>query len=161
MKPLHTLAAAALLALGAAAQAAGSVEVKFAANDKLTDAGRGSYDIDQTVKALGEHIKSLGAKLPDGQALAVEVLDVDLAGELRPTRSGREIRVLRGRADWPRVTLRYTLSADGKTVKAGEEQLADMNYLMQGVGTRRGEAYSYERRMLDRWFAERFVASAK
>ena len=57
----------------------------------------------------------LGRRLPDGQTLTIAVLDLDLAGSLRPTPTG-ELRVLRGGADWPSMSLRYTLQADGRTL---------------------------------------------
>jgi hypothetical protein len=34
--------------------------------------------------ALGDHLKRWGRLLPDGQTLKLEVLDVDLAGEIEP-----------------------------------------------------------------------------
>ena len=154
-------AAWALSPLASLAYAAGTVEVSFNEPEKFTDAGRGSFDKEHTLKGLGEHLKALGRRLPDGQTLRLEVMDIDLAGELRPTRSGSEVRVLRGRADWPQITLRYSLLADGRTLKAGEERLADLNYQWMSAGLRSNDEFPYERRMLDRWFGETFTTAAK
>jgi len=153
------LATLALLAATPLALAAGRVDVKFVDPDRFADVGRGSFDIERNTQTLAEHFRSLAPRLRDGQTLQVEVLDVDLAGELRPSRSGQDIRVLRGAADWPQLKLRYTLSADGKALATGEDSLADMNYLFGWQGSRQDGPLSHELRMIDRWFTERLAAS--
>lgn len=155
---MHTALKTSLLALslaaaGMPAQATGSAEVRYVEPEKFTDAGFGSVDRERTLQSLTEYFDSLGKRLPDGQTLRVEVLDVDLAGEVWP-RGPHEVRVLRGRADWPHITLRYSVLEGDRTVKAGEVRLADMAYL---VSTQRLSQYGdlpYEKRMLERWFKE-------
>ena len=154
------VAAISALVVPSAAQAAGTVQVNFVEPDKFSDAGRGALDLERTTQAFAEHLQALGKRLPDGQSLRLHVTDIDLAGELRPTRHGSEIRVLRGRADWPRVALRYELVQDGRTLKSGATQVADMAYQQTSLSTQRGEAYAYEFRMLERWFKEQIVAAA-
>jgi hypothetical protein len=137
---------------GAPAAASGSVEVKFTNPEKYTDAGRFAYDRERTLKAMGEFLQSLGRQLPAGQVLKLEVLDLDLAGRLEPVRSG-ELRVMRGQADWPHMTMRYSLQGPGSAARSGEAQLSDMNYLYASAGpsTMEGEL-AYEKRMIQRWF---------
>ena len=147
------------LALASAAHAAGTVEVKFIEPDKFSDAGRNTWDRERTLAAFSEQLQSLGQSLPDGQALRLSVTDIDLAGELRPSRNGSEIRVLRGRADWPRVTLRFELLEGGRTLKSGEAKVSDMAYQQQSLGAHRNDAYGYEMRMLERWFKDTLVAA--
>jgi hypothetical protein len=149
---------AALAAIGAVSAAqAGTVDVKFIEPQKFSDAGRGSWNIEQTTKSLAQLLQAYGKKLPEGQALKIEVTDVDLAGEMRFTRHGDDVRVTRGRADWPRIELRYTLSDGSRVLKSGEARIADMAYQQHALhGSYRDEAYGYEHRMLDRWFAETF-----
>jgi hypothetical protein len=138
---------------------AGTAEVRFTEPGKFVDAGRGAVETGRTTAALGEHLTALARQLPASQVLRVEVLDVDLAGELEWHRS-QEIRVLKGRADWPRITLRWQLEDGGRPVASGEDRLSDMAYLQTGPGAD-GEAFAYEKRMLARWFAERFAGSSK
>jgi Protein of unknown function (DUF3016) len=88
----------------------------------------------------------------------VEVTDVDLAGEPEWVHSRPDLRVLRGRADWPRIELRYTLSDAGRTVREGRDSLTDMSYLLAGPTPRGHEELAYERRMLERWFREKIAA---
>ncbi|MFO1330691.1 MAG: DUF3016 domain-containing protein [Rubrivivax sp.] len=149
------------LALAASlASAAGTVEVSFKPVADLTDPGRDRWDGERNVKALGEHFQALARRLPDGQALKVEVTDLDLAGRMKPTRHGSEVRVLDGRADWPSLTLRWTLAAGGRTLATGDERVTDMAYLMHGPASHRDEPLGHERRLIERWFDERVLAAA-
>jgi hypothetical protein len=157
----RTLALIAALA-SAAAASAGTVEVKFIEPDKFTDARDGMLRREDVLKTLEERLKQLGEKkLPASQTLQIEVLDVDLAGDAFPRVALRDTRVLRGRADWPRVHLRYTLREGDKVLKSGEDRIADMNYLMGSLRASQDSPLPYEKRMLDNWFDERIVATVR
>jgi hypothetical protein len=157
----RTLAFIAALA-SAAAASAGTVEVKFIEPDKFTDARDGMLRREDVLKTLEERLKQLGEKrLPASQTLQIEVLDVDLAGDAFPRVALRDTRVLRGRADWPRVHLRYTLREGDKVLKSGEDRIADMNYLMGSLRASQDSPLPYEKRMLDNWFHERIVATVR
>lgn len=138
---------------------AGTVEVSFVQPTSYVDAGSTKWDEDANLKALATHLQGLGQRLlPANQVLKVEVLDVDLAGTVRPAaRGAAEVRVLRGGADYPRIHLQYTLQADGMAPRSGKEWLTDLNY-SRGLA-RRGdsEPLYYEKRMLGDWFKARFV----
>jgi hypothetical protein len=152
-------AAAALLALLApAAQAAGRIDLSYVKPEQFSDAGRFSSDRERTLKSLSEYFAKLGQRLPDGQTLKVEVLDIDLAGEIRPSRSGQDIRVLRGGADWPRITLRYALQGAAGTLKSGQADLADMSYqdFVHGQSLNYGDL-PYEKHMVERWFDQTII----
>lgn len=153
------IAVATTLALSGAI-AAGQVEVSFRPADQLADVGRG-VDRERHIKALADHFKSLGARLPDGQRLEVEVLDVDMAGELRPTRRGDEVRVLKGAADWPKLELKWSLTSGSQTLKSGQDRLSDMAYLQHPLPSADAGAVAYEARMIDRWFDERVLGTRK
>lgn len=148
------------------AAAAGSVEVTYIEPQNFADTGRNALDREQTLKLMSEYLQSLGAKLPQGQTLRLEVTDLDLAGIVEPFgwRSGgigNEVRVMRGRADWPHMNLRYTLVADGRVLKTGAAKLADMNYMHSLHGREQAhsnDALAYEKNMVRRWFDETFVA---
>jgi hypothetical protein len=158
MRKSILLITALTLATGSAWSA--SVEVKFTDSDNFTDIGRGSVKRSQALDALKQHLEALGKQLPASQALRVEVTDVDLAGEERFSRHGTDLRVLRGRADWPRINLRYTLSDGARTLQQGQESLADLNYLQMQTGLTTSIDLPYEKRMLERWFSERLVTAA-
>ncbi|MDP1650531.1 MAG: DUF3016 domain-containing protein [Rubrivivax sp.] len=140
------------------AAASGTVEVSWLQPERYSDAGRSVADRERTMKSLGEYFTQLGRQLPDRQTLKLEVLDVDLAGEVEPY-GWHEVRILRGRADWPRMTLRYTLQDGEQTLKADEAQLSDMNYFafQHGLGMH-GADLAYEKRMIGQWFGENFAA---
>ena len=143
------------------AHAAGSVKVNFIEPETYQDAGQGARQIERTTQAIGAYLQGLGPQLPEGQTLTIEVTDIDLAGEVRPRRLGPDLRVLRGRADWPRINLRWTLVQDGRAVKSAEDHVADMNYLGNTLGLQRHQEFAFEQRMLGRWFSDNFAAADK
>jgi hypothetical protein len=149
-----------LLAVAAAAHAGGTVNVTFVEPDKFYDSGTTQFDKPTNLKVIEQFLQDLGKRyLPDGQVLDIEVLNVDLAGYVRPTRrSATELRIVRGKADWPSFELRYALSSGGQSLKRGEERVADLNYTghIASYGTR--DPLRYEKQMLDGWFKERFTA---
>jgi hypothetical protein len=162
MKSLSVLAAVALLSFAAPALASPRVEVVFVDRDQFTDASPRSVLInererDAALELLRRHLHALGTRhLGDTDHLKVEILDVDLAGEIEPWRShARDVRVLR-HATVPRIHLRYTLTRAG-VASSGEERLAGLTYLAQASQCRTGEPLCYERLLLDRWFASRVV----
>lgn len=158
----HTPLAAVALLLSGLAQA-GTVEVNFVQPERYTDAGHGA-DAEATRKTLDQHLQALGqAGLPAQQRLKIEILDIDLAGETRPMLSlANDLRVIKGRADWPRIHLRYALSEGEKTLSSGDESISDMAYLMRSRVNDRSESLPYERRLLSDWFRSHFgPASAK
>jgi hypothetical protein len=152
------LAAAQVLALGslaaAPALAADAITVRWVEPERYSDAGRG-IDRERTLEVLERHLVSLSDRLPAGQRLALEVTDVQLAGELEPYgRALPEVRVMRGRADWPVMELRYTLSDGERTLARGEARLSDPSYMHSGLSTVRSQPLGYEKRMLERWIQE-------
>ena len=142
-----------------AAATAGTVTVSFVGASGYADAGATPWEIEANSTALARHLQGLGTRyLPAGQTLAVEILDVDLAGTTRPSRrAGADLRVVRGGADWPRIRLRYTLDAPGQPARGAEESLADMDYTHGLPSARGSEPLHYEKRLLDTWFKARFV----
>lgn len=146
-----------LVLVASGAQAVGTVQVNYLNPDKFADIGLSPQEREDSLKHLTRHFEALAKRyLADGQKLSVDVLDVDLAGELRPSRrAGRDLRVLNGGADWPRITLRYAVEGAGQMPLRGEEKLADMNYSRRLPSTDATEALHAEKRMLEDWFAAR------
>lgn len=161
MSKISTLLLVALMGIagGLPARAAGQVEVSYVKPDDFSDAGRGVIDRERTMAGLTQYLQQLGKRLPDGQTLRLEVTDIDLAGETYPGRWISDLRVLRGGADWPRLSLRYTLLDGGRALKAGDARLSDPAYMFShrsqvAVDSELG----YEKRMLKQWFDENVVA---
>lgn len=151
--------AAALAASAHSAIAGGTATVTFDKDGaSFRDFGRTATDRTRHATQLTQVFVSLAARhLADGQALQVQVLDVDLAGELKPQwrRGGDEIRVLGAGADWPSMHLRWTLRQGDDTVASGEERLSDMAYQF-GLRPSSHETLPYEARMLGDWFSRQF-----
>ena len=146
---------------GVAAQAAGTVQVSYVQPDKFIDAANSRSDIERTLTLLTGHFEALARRhLADGQKLRIEVLDIDLAGEMRPLlRIAQDVRVLKGSVDWPRIKLRYTLESAGRVSRGDEQVVSDMAYLQRIGRYPESEALHFEKRMLDEWFAARFAVN--
>jgi len=147
----------------AGAHAAGTVQVSYVQPERFADAGDAGSDREDNLKALTSHFEGLAKRyLGDGQKLSIEVLDVDLAGEMRPLvrRAGQDLRVLKGKTDWPRIKLRYTLESPSQAPRKAEQTVSDMDYLQRLAGHYASDPLRYERRMLDDWFATEFGAAA-
>lgn len=149
---------ASLLALAAALPvAAADVDVRFRAPETFRDAGRSAAERQRSTEAIAAAFRSLGAALPKGQVLRVDVTDLDLAGTLKLTAHG-DLRVLRGGADRPRIDFTWVLEGDGRVLRQGSESLADPDYPSRPAPRGDASTLPHERRMLERWFAQRFDA---
>jgi hypothetical protein len=151
-------AAAFAACLPAAAIATGTVEVKFVQPEKYTDIGWTQIDRELAIGQVRHSLESLGSKLPDGETLRVDVLDVDLAGEI-VRGGGRDLRVLKDRADGPRLTLHWERVVGGRTVQSGEDRLTELSYRVGGLTSQRLDVRDspYVWPMLTRWYDERFT----
>jgi len=153
MKSLvSTMALAGLLAL-AAGSASAAVNVTWIHPENYHDLPFPGAERKEMLEQIADHFKKLGANLPPGQDLRIEITDFDPAGRLIPSiRLGRDIRVMTGRADWPRMDLRYAIEQNGQVVKSGESQLQDMNYQQTVTHYFDSEPLRYEKQMIDAWF---------
>jgi hypothetical protein len=156
--PLRTSILLACSVFAASSALAGSVDVRFIDPASYGLQGSTRADEDITLQALAQHLQQLGARyLPADQTLKVEVQDVVLAGNVRLSHTGVPIRVVRGNADFPQIKLKYTLEANGRPLRSGEEWVKDIDYARGYQSTRATEPLHYEKRMLDVWFKERFA----
>lgn len=154
---LKTLALAGLVLLSAGGASAG-VTVAFTHPEQYRDMPFAPSDREQVLKDISEHFAYLSARLPQGQDLRVEVLDLDLAGRIHPNfRGAQDIRIMRGGADWPHMQVRYTLVSNGQVIGSGEDHLRDMTYMNRINRYSSGDALRYEKRMIDDWFSEKFA----
>lgn len=149
------LAGLAVLAAGAASAA---TTVTFVEPDKYTDVPFSQIERERVLDELRGHFEKLGARLPAGQDLRIQVLDVDLAGITRPTASRPDMRFLTGGADWPSLRLRYTVEQGGQVLKSGEDRLTDMTYMQHLNAYPSDTALRYEKRMIDEWFNKKLRA---
>ena len=154
-------ALAAVLALGAGAASAG-VTVNYVESDKFADLPFTPWERQEVLDDLAAYFAELGKSLPAGQDLSVEVTDIDLAGHIYPnTRGARDLRVLQNGADWPRMELRYTLSANGQVLTSGNARLSDMNYMSRSTRMSDSDRLRYEKRMVEEWFNKAILQKKK
>jgi hypothetical protein len=114
------------------------------------------------LEALAEHLRTLGAqRLPAGQRLEVELIDLDLTGTVRIARHALgEVRVVNGRAGAYRARL-HARDAGGAALASGRETLYDaglprLGELRDASG---GDPLRHEKTLLDHWFEARFGAA--
>ncbi|WP_036172474.1 DUF3016 domain-containing protein [Massilia sp. 9096] len=151
---LETLALAGLLAL-AAGGAAAATTVNYIQPDKFSDIPFTPWEREDALKHITDHFNKLGESLPPGQDLRIDVLDVDLAGrEIPSARNGRDLRIMTGRADWPRMKLRYAVEQGGQVIKSGESQIQDMDYQNHLNQYFDSDPFRYEKQMMDDWFVK-------
>ena len=108
---------------------------------------------------IEQHLQRLAERgLPASDTLAIEVLDIDLAGRFEPLRfrSGSDVRIVRDIAS-PRIDLRYTLRRGDQLVASAEERLVDLTFLMVTNRYPSEDRLRYEKAMLDDWFEKRFA----
>ncbi|HSI49331.1 MAG TPA: DUF3016 domain-containing protein [Ideonella sp.] len=137
---------------------AGVVEAYFPdprAMSDVRDANGFNADVE---KPLGDYLRTLGDKLLGDRRLVINVVDVDLAGQLEPVGPRQEmIRVLRSHT-WPRIELRYQLSdANGVGLRSGEVRLIDTDYLSNARLAGGTDPLRYEKQMLKDWFMREFT----
>lgn len=143
--------------LVAAMPAGAAVTVTFGPGP-FSDIGPAGAEEEKVKDEIARHLQALGSRyLAPQDNLRIEVLDVDLAGEVELSRSNsRDIRILRGKADFPRFKLRYALEAGAKSA-SGEDTISDPSYLWFPARGRESESLHHEKRLLDSWFKEHFA----
>ncbi|HLO96018.1 MAG TPA: DUF3016 domain-containing protein [Burkholderiaceae bacterium] len=140
---------------------AAELDMHFQSLDKYRDIGRTVSEREDMQKALSRHFQRLAERLPAGQTLRIDLLEINRAGEMDMRhRMPDEIRVMR-EVTWPQMELSYVLLEGGKELKSGKASLSDMNYL-RGSSARYtdGDPLRYEKPMIDKWFDAEFGRKA-
>ena len=121
---------------------------------------------ERTLEDLEQHIVELASDLPESQVLSMTVTNVDLAGQVWPSQfvgfgsgGGSDVRIIK-RIDIPRMTFSYSLTnAEGQVILSGEDvKLKDMDFMDSTIRRNRTESLTYEKAMLNDWFADTFSA---
>jgi hypothetical protein len=151
----------ALLMAGSWAGAwAGSARVTFVKPEGFADIGPRNDDrrAEEVLSGIARHIEQLAARqLPADQVLEADVLDVNMAGYLEPRHYWEPSRVaIEGTP--PSIRLRYRLTRGESVLASGEETVSDPAYLHFVNRYPTTDRLRFEKRMLDRWFADRFGA---
>ena len=139
---------------------AAGLEVTFTAPDKYIDIRPGDenqHHYNETVfYNIRKQLTKLAEDLPDDQLLKVDIVNIDLAGDIRMTGNGL-IRVI-SQMYSPYFKFTYQLEdKDKKVIVQGEEAIRDKSF-MTGTSLRyRNEYLGYEKQLFDDWFEETFV----
>ncbi|WP_431280746.1 DUF3016 domain-containing protein [Humitalea sp. 24SJ18S-53] len=160
MRAILSIAATGIAGLVAAVPAQAEVWVTFVNPQAFTDANLYAPRlVDQGSPALvglQRIFERMGRRLPPGQDLHIDVVDVDLAGYFPPWRiPNPSLRVMEATI-WPRIRFRYALSQEDRIVASGDETVTDMTYLQRPAVTRSAAPLRFEEPMLLDWSADRF-----
>lgn len=140
--------------------AAAEVTVTYVAPDRFRDR---EFRQDRTrASALAEFDKEFGRLaaryLPAGQDLAIEVYDIDLAGDFEPWNFDfRDVRIMRDTTP-PRIRFRYTLSQAGQVLRQDDVRLSDMSYLSRPGASSDTERFAHDKGQIEDWFRKTFTA---
>ncbi|MFT5755701.1 MAG: hypothetical protein ACI9LM_000413 [Alteromonadaceae bacterium] len=138
---------------------AANAEVTWTNSDKYQDI-RSGFDNrkrfkKRTFKSFEKHFSGLADQLPQGLLLKIDVIDVDLAGDMG-FHSDRQVRVVKD-IYFPRLKFSYELfNVDKSLVTSGDINLKDMSFMLSNNLRYRNKALGYEKRMLDNWFNDTF-----
>ena len=157
---IQTLAVTGLLALGAGAASA-EVVVNYVQPERFSDLPSVQRDRERALQALTRHFTRLGARLPPGQILRIDVENIDMAGREVPGRSVATPRTWNGALDWPRIQLQFEIESKGQIVRSGEADLRDMAYSYRAKRYYDGDQLRFEKPMLDEWFSATILQSER
>lgn len=146
-------AVAAVFALGAGVASA-EVTVNYVNMEQFADLPSGDWERKEVLTGLADYIKKLGADLPAGHDLTINIYNVDLAGREYPgQRASGDMRVREGKSDWPLIELQYSLSANGQVIDSGTASISDVRYMQRMMKrSQETDILRYEKRMLNDWF---------
>ena len=153
---LATLAFALLCTLSITSARAAAT---YADPGRFTDADRagGLMTANGAAQALADRIEGLARRLPPGQELDAEILDIELAGRLAPELDPSGSRRVMDASTWPRIRLRYVLTAGGRVLTRGEDLLSWQDYLRRATARFAGDPLRFEKAMLAEWFETRIA----
>ncbi|KQP23675.1 hypothetical protein ASF27_12805 [Methylobacterium sp. Leaf102] len=140
--------------------ATAQVTVRFIEPERYTDAenrfGSGAT-LRVTLGEIRRIFEGLATRgLPPGRTLAIDVLDIDLAGIERPGANVPfGLRVVSDISP-PRFRLHYVLTEGRRRLAAAEETVTDINFLSRASRFANG-AFDHERDLLRDWFRRRIV----
>lgn len=146
-------AVAAVFVLGAGVASA-EVTVNYVNMEQFADLPSGDWERKEVLNGIADYIKKLGADLPAGHDLTINIYNVDLAGREYPgQRASGDMRVREGKTDWPLIELQYSLSANGQVVDSGTATISDVRYMQRMMKrSQETDILRYEKRMLNDWF---------
>ncbi|MFY8327177.1 DUF3016 domain-containing protein [Pseudoalteromonas sp. ZZD1] len=111
---------------------------------------KGSYH-KRIASNFEKHFNKLAEKLPQGYKFNVEVIELDLAGDVR-FGGMNELRIIKP-IYFPRIEFNYSVTdKDGQTISENEQvSLKDMGF-MDRIKMGRDEEFYYDKRLITDWF---------
>lgn len=128
-------------------------EIRYSHN--RMEASRGDW-----VTQLASYLRKRAEKrLPAGERLDVDIVDIERAGNYEPWRGPQfnDTRFVRDIYP-PRITLHFKRTdADGRVIAEGERKLSDPAFLMGYNAIRDSDPLRFEKNLIDRWLSREFA----
>jgi hypothetical protein len=158
------LLALSLLAVQVGSAHAGEAKLTWGNFDTFSDVqeGRDSRDRfrENLMKEFTDIFNAQAKKLPEGYVLSINVSDLDLAGDIRPSMSSWQIRIMTA-IYWPRMNFSYELRNEkAELISSGTEELRDMDYLNRARFPSGVTHFEFEERMVQDWFRRQLAAGS-
>lgn len=139
----------------------GEVTVSFVQPERFTDVAdndtRSPESIQRNLDKFTKYFSELGGRyLQADEQLTIKVLDIDLAGQYEPWRRNDDHERYYRETTWPTIRLEYVLTLGGKEQKKATETVNDNEYRLLPNALPESDVLRYEKRMLDKWFEQRF-----
>lgn len=129
-------------------------DIRYSANRMA--ARRGDW-----VLRLAEYLRERAHKrLPAGERLEVEILDIKRAGQYEPWLglALQDVRMIRDHYP-PRIELQFQhTAADGRVIAEGQRKLSDPGFMM-GSSINSSDPLRFEKSIIDRWLVREIPAS--
>jgi hypothetical protein len=129
-------------------------EIRYSHNPRESRRGHWVQDLAEYTRQRAQ------SRLPEGQTLEVEFVDIDRAGEFEPWR-GIDVEDTRFIRDIypPRIVLTFKRTdASGAVIAEGERKLLDVAF-MGSVNRMNTDTLRYEKQMIDQWLAREMPKS--
>ncbi len=112
---------------------------------------------EQIIKTLNKHFITLANRLPVYHTLKLNVLNIDLAGEINYYGS-RQVRTFKD-LYFPRVSLSYQLlDESNQVIKSGTANIKNVNFMNSISQRYKNQFLGHEKAMIDKWFEEEFIS---
>jgi len=162
------LAMIGLLAAGLASTATAAIELTL-------DNPRGFRDFEirtRTAEAVASVFQAeferaaehrLNAMVPEGHTLELTVTDIDMAGEIQPSRNMNHPDIRYVESNYPpRMTFNYRLvDAEGNEVSSGQEHLRDLTFDLGAPKIGRDNTFRYEIALIEDWMQDNIRSIAE
>ena len=137
-------------------------QVTFTHPEKFTDVKEDQFGSEKGRNGILDQIRDYIVQqaknyIPEGQMLAVDFTDIDLAGDFEPWRGPQfsDVRIVKDVYP-PSMKFHFKVTdASGRVIKEGDRQLRDLAFQMN-INIHRDDPLRYDKQLLEDWMRDEF-----